>query len=185
MYFSKWIPPLFKHSGTAICKEGATEAATRNFRPPWKAKSVWVAMVMVLMGSVLYLKDLRSHAPQVSQEKESISMNDQAAPQKESGADLPATLRLGVSYIGGFLIGWGFRRFIRLSLLVSTAAFALVALGRKTGWIDLDWSLLENQVHQAATWFEGEASTLKALLESYLPSAGSAGVGAVLGFRRK
>lgn len=178
------IPSLLKNVGAAIFKRGVGETPPGNSRPPWNARSVRVAMVMVVLGSGLYLKDLWISAPSVPVE-ENRPATTAPSHENDTAPGLPATLRLGASYIGGFLVGWGFRRFIGLSILVSTASLALVAIGRKTGWIDLDWTLLENQVHRTTAWFQAEAGMVKALLESCLPSAGTAGVGAVLGFRRK
>lgn len=174
---------LIKGGGASLIKSGPAGTLAKNFRPPWKAKSMWIALAMVVLGGGLYLKD-PGNSGTVAKETRTVTATDQATPSS-ADAHFPAPFRLGVSYMGGFLIGWGFRRFIRLSVSVSLAALAVVTLGRNLGWIDLDWTMLEGQVRQTTAWIQGEAGTFKDFLESYLPSAGTAGVGAFLGFRRK
>jgi uncharacterized membrane protein (Fun14 family) len=61
----------------------------------------------------------------------------------------------------------------------------LIALGKKWGWFELDWSVVEGQVRHSLSWLQGEAGAFKQFITGYLPSAGAAGVGAFLGFRRK
>jgi uncharacterized membrane protein (Fun14 family) len=167
--------------------KSAVGTGALGIRPPWKAKSLWAAMAMALVGGGFYLNSYLSpiSSTQVDSSGSGGAVLTQSAPDQTSQAGLPLTLRLGVSYMSGFLVGWVFRRFIRLSILLSTGALGLVALGRKLGWIDLDWTLMEGHVHHATAWVQGGAGALKDFLEGLLPSAGSAGVGVLFGFRRK
>ena len=153
--------------------------------PPWKAKSVWFALVLMLLGGGFWIKD-RSQASDSSPPGGSSISESATSPAPSSlQPKSPATFRFGASYLGGFFIGWTFRRFLKLSLLVSGAAIALVALGKKTGWLDLDWNALEGHVQHSMAWVEGGAGSVKAFLTGFLPSAGAAGVGGFFGFRRK
>ena len=52
----------------------------------------------------------------------------------------PDVARLGGSYLGGFFIGWAFRRFLRMAALIAGGLLAGIAVLENTGWIDLDWT---------------------------------------------
>ncbi|HET7910339.1 MAG TPA: FUN14 domain-containing protein [Nitrospira sp.] len=97
----------------------------------------------------------------------------------------PAMAQIGASYLGGFLIGWAFRRFLRMAAMLVAAVLACIAVMKATGWIDVDWSLLEAQVGRTIQWLHGEAEGLKNLMTGFLPSAGAAGAGSFFGFRKK
>ncbi|MCX6922971.1 MAG: FUN14 domain-containing protein [Verrucomicrobia bacterium] len=158
--------------------------------PPWKAKTVWIAALLALIGAFFWVKDAAqkpaqsttSTTPGMTSFADSTSGKDSHAVLKPTS---PATFRLGVSYLGGFFLGWAFRRFLKGALLVSGAIILLIGLAKKLGWIDLDWASIEAHVRSSLAWFQGEAGTIRQFLFGYLPSAGAAGIGAFLGFRRR
>jgi uncharacterized membrane protein (Fun14 family) len=161
-------------------------------RPPWQARSVWVALALMLLGGGLWVQDRTQPKPAsatappgASQFSDSASTLAQSGGGHELKPAAPATFRFGASYIGGFFLGWTFRRFLKVTLLLSGVAIVLIALGKKLGWLELDWVAIEGQVRQSQVWLHGEAGAFKQFLTGYLPSAGAAGVGAFLGFRRK
>lgn len=125
--------------------------------PPWKAKSFLVAGAMTVVGFAAWLNDMMS----------------------------PALALVGASYLGGFLIGWACRRALTIAALVAGAILALIALLKSIGWIDVNWSVIEQHVSQNLAWVHGEAEGLKQLLTGYLPSAGAGTAGAFFGFRKK
>jgi uncharacterized membrane protein (Fun14 family) len=161
--------------------------------PPWKAKTVWIAAALVVVGLFFWIKDaVQKPAPSGSPSAPGMtSLTDsKSAPEgqaKTAGLkpSSPATFRLGVSYLGGFFLGWALRRFIKATLLLSGAAILLIGLGKKLGWMDLDWASLEGHVQHSLSWLHGEAGAIKQFLTGYLPSAGAAATGIFLGFRRK
>ena len=170
-----------------------TETSAKSFggeRPPWKAKTVWAALGLMLLGGGLWIKDrAQADSPAVarggSQFSDSSATGSQSSGIHELKPSAPATFRFGASYVGGFFLGWTFRRFLKLTLLLSGMAIALIALGKKFGWFELDWAALESHVRHSLAWLQGEAGAFKQFITGYLPSAGAAGVGAFLGFRRK
>ncbi len=97
----------------------------------------------------------------------------------------PAVAQIGGSYLGGFVIGWAFRRFLRVAAMLVAVVLACVAAMKATGWIDVDWSQLEAQISRTVQWLHGEAEGLKNVLTGFLPSAGAAGAGTFFGFRKK
>ena len=125
--------------------------------PPWNAKSFMAAGATMVGGLASWIGNYTS----------------------------PATAQIAGSYLGGFLIGWAFRRFLKLAMVGVGVALACIGALKTTGWIDLDWASVEEQVSGWMRWMHGEAEGLKTLLTGFLPSAGAAGAGSFFGFRKK
>jgi uncharacterized membrane protein (Fun14 family) len=125
--------------------------------PPWAAKSFLAVAMATIGGLASWIGNYTS----------------------------PAVAQVGGSYLGGFLLGWAFRRFLRIAAMLVAAALAGIAVIKGTGWIDVDWSALETQISNTVQWLHGEAQGLKNLLSGVLPSAGAAGAGTFFGFRKK
>ena len=163
-----------------------------SVRPPWQAKTVWMALALMLLGGGLWIKDRAApgnpSAPAPTGESQFSDPNATGTPSsgpRKLAPSAPATFRFGASYLGGFFLGWTLRRFLKLTLLLSGAAFVLIALAKKFGWFEVDWAAVEGHVRHSLAWLQGEAGAFKAFVTGYLPSAGAAAVGVFLGFRRK
>lgn len=124
---------------------------------PWRATSVMAAGTAMAAGLVSWIGDYTS----------------------------PALAQLGGSYIGGFFIGWAFRRFLKMAAIVVGIVLASIAALKSTGWVDLDWVSMEKQISQGMASLHQGAEGLKQFLSGYLPSAGAAGAGTFFGFRKK
>ena len=125
--------------------------------PPWAAKSFLAASATTVAGLGAWLSNMLS----------------------------PALASAGGSFLGGFLIGWAFRKTLKLALLVTGSLLLLIAVLKTTGWIHLDWTLIQTDVNHIFDWARGKAQGFKDVLTGYLPSAGAAGAGALFGFRKK
>lgn len=125
--------------------------------PPWQAKSFLVAGAATVAGLAAWMNDIMS----------------------------PALARASGSYLGGFLIGWACRRALKITALLAGALLALIWVLQSTGWINLNWPVIEQNVSQSLAWLQGEAEGLKQLLAGYLPSAGTGAAGVFFGFRKK
>ncbi len=125
--------------------------------PPWAAKSFLAASATTAAGIGAWLTDMMS----------------------------PALANGGASFLGGFLLGWAVRKTVKLALLVAASLLALIAILKTTGWIHLDWSLIQADVNHILDWARGRAEGFKQVLTGYLPSAGAAGAGVFFGFRKK
>jgi uncharacterized membrane protein (Fun14 family) len=125
--------------------------------PPWAAKSFMAASATTVAGVGAWLSDMMS----------------------------PALARGGASFIGGFLVGWAFRKTLKLALMITLSLAALVAILKTTGWIHLEWNLIESDVHRTLDWARGQAQSLKEVAVGYLPSAGAGVAGAFFGFRKQ
>ncbi len=125
--------------------------------PPWAAKSFLAAGATTVAGVGAWLNDMMS----------------------------PALARGGACFIGGFLIGWALRKTLMIGMLIAGSLLALVAILKTTGWIHVEWNLLETDITRSLAWLQGKAESVKEVLTGYLPSAGAGGVGAFFGFRKK
>jgi len=125
--------------------------------PPWAAKSFLAASATTVAGIGAWLTDMMS----------------------------PALARGGASFLGGFLLGWAFRKTVKLALIIAGSLLALIVVLKTTGWVHLDWTLIQADVNRTLDWARGKAQGLKEVLTGYLPAAGAAGAGAIFGFRKK
>lgn len=125
--------------------------------PPWAAKSFLAAGATTVAGLGAWLSNMMS----------------------------PALASGGASFLGGFLIGWAFRKTLKLALLVTGSLLVLIAVLKTTGWIHLDWTLIQADATRTLDWARGKAQDFKEVLAGYLPAAGAAGAGAYFGFRKK
>ena len=94
----------------------------------------------------------------------------------------PATMSIAGSYLAGYFVGWGARRTIKLTAVITGIALAVIGLVASLGW---DSTAAESWVNSAFGWFGENAKDAGRYLVSTLPSATAASVGGVLGFRRK
>jgi uncharacterized membrane protein (Fun14 family) len=94
----------------------------------------------------------------------------------------PATMAITGSYLGGFFIGWGARRTIKITSVVTGILLAAIALFVSWGW---DGSTAQSWVNSASAWIGDSIEGAGRYLVSLLPYASAAGAGGVLGFRRK
>ena len=135
--------------------QGVCEALLAD--APWRATSVMAAGTTMVAGLATWIADYSS----------------------------PVLAQFGGSYVGGFFIGWAFRRFVKMAAMAAAVVLAGIAGLKGTGWIDLDWATVETQVRQSITAIQRGAEGLKQFLSGILPSAGAATAGAFFGFRKK
>jgi uncharacterized membrane protein (Fun14 family) len=86
------------------------------------------------------------------------------------------------SYLAGFFIGWGARRTIKLTSIITGAALAIIGVLVSWGWYG---TVVQAWINSASAWVGESVEGTGRHLVSMLPSATAAGAGGVLGFRRK
>ena len=101
------------------------------------------------------------------------------------GSYSPLLMGFGGSYLGGFVIGWCVRRFVKTAFVCAGVALLAIGFMKSTGWIALDWAGVESWVHQTLQSLQSGAEGLKQVLMGYLPSAGAGSAGIFFGFRKK
>jgi uncharacterized membrane protein (Fun14 family) len=100
----------------------------------------------------------------------------------------PHAVKVGLSVILGFILGWIFRAFLKtmalITLLVVGGLWLLSHFGvLHVGSWDVD--TVKSKSSEAASWLQQHAQQLKDLALAHMPSAGGGAFGAFLGFRRK
>jgi uncharacterized membrane protein (Fun14 family) len=151
---------------------------------PWRAKTVLAAAAIALLGLGLWFNDAVKGHPAT---EPGVEASDAASPATSStpsnwSKPMPGYVRVCVSYIGGFLLGWAFRRFIKLAIAGTALIIALLALGRFVG---CDTAQTQEQVKRGGAWVQREAAETRDYLKGRLPSAAAGGTGLFFGFRRR
>jgi uncharacterized membrane protein (Fun14 family) len=144
---------------------GDPQRETARVPPPWTAKSVVAVAALMGVGGWQWLAG--------DSQQGTLSF---LAPY------LPVLMTAGASYIGGYLIGWGARKTIKVTAVVAAIALALIGLLVHFG---LTGSSAEHWISGATGWVGQQVEGAERYLVALLPSAGAAGTGAFLGFRRK
>jgi uncharacterized membrane protein (Fun14 family) len=158
-------------------------AAAASGDGPWRAKTVLLACFVVVVGFGFWMRDVAKGPPPPAPAHVVAPSNQSASGGGwDFARPFPGYVRVCVSYIGGFFIGWVFRRFIRLALALAALAVLVVGLGKYAGW---NLAPVETEVKKKATWVQHEAATASDYLKHLLPSASAGAVGAFLGFRRR
>jgi len=153
--------PLKQAPGTP----GRSREALRGGRSPFTAKSVLLGMGLFIGSGMFWMSD----------------------PAKGSVTSwlqgfAPATMTIAGSYLGGFFIGWGARRTLKLTSIIAAIALGVIGLFVSWGW---DGAGAQEWVHSASAWVGESVEGAGRYLIGFLPSATAAGSGGVLGFRRK
>lgn len=94
----------------------------------------------------------------------------------------PGTLVVSGSYLGGFFIGWGARRALKLTSIIT--GLAIAATGALV-WLGWDTFAVQSWLNSTSAWAGESIEGAQHYLVSLLPSGSAAGVGGVLGFKRK
>ena len=158
-------------------------AAAASGDGPWRARTVHLALLVVLVGLGFWVRDAAKGPPPPTHVRANM-VAEQATPggSWDFTRPVPGYARVCASYIGGFFIGWAFRRFLRLALPLVALAVLLVGLGKYAGW---STSSAETKVKERAAWVRQQATAATDYLKGLLPSTSAGAVGAFLGFRRK
>ena len=168
-----------------------TTLANQAADGPWRAKSVLAALAVVVVGLGFWFSDIKNHAPQSETNSTAVKASG-AAPSSIASAPagshwnwgnpFPLHVRLGLSYVAGYCIGWFFRKLTRLILVVVALVIALLAYGKLAG---CDMTHMQEQVKRGGAWAQQETTTAENYLKHMLPSATAGGTGIFLGFRRR
>ena len=159
-------------------------------RPFWRSPSLLAGGALTLLGGLLWLRapaPLPVAATPASSVGSSFAVS-RAAPAPSLppsdrpfiGKESPFAFRLGAGYLGGFLVGWVWRKSVKAALSFGAAALALVATAKQFGIGGADLQALQAEVTGGVNWLQQQAGALKEWLSGYMPS----GVASVLGIWR-
>jgi hypothetical protein len=153
---------------------------------PWRSKSVLAALAVVMVGLGFWISDIKTE-PSQSKADQTTTDASKITPLG-SGAHwnwskpFPFYVRMGASYAAAYCIGWLFRRLLRLILVVSMLAIALLAYGRFAGW---DMTRTQEKVTHSSEWARHTATAEKDHFKHLLPSATAGAAGMFMGFWRR
>jgi uncharacterized membrane protein (Fun14 family) len=153
---------------------------------PWRSKSVLAALAVVVVGLGFWISDIKTK-PQQNKTEQTTTDAPKITPL-DSGSHwnwskpFPFYVRMGASYAAAYCLGWLFRRVLRLILVVSVLAIAVLAYGRFAGW---DMTRTQEKVTHSSEWARHTATAEKDHLKHLLPSATAGAAGMFMGFWRR
>ena len=100
-----------------------------------------------------------------------------------SEAFAPILFQLGVGGIGGFFIGYGIRKVVKVALILGMAVFSLMFLAY-ANVIDIHFSGLVEIVSKFINAINPALGLLSPLM-AHLPFVGSLIIGLIIGFKKK
>ena len=97
----------------------------------------------------------------------------------------PSMMHIGLGLLGGFIVGWAFRAFIKMMALITLAGVVILTLLSYFNVLNVDLTAAENQFRSSTSWVSDQASRLKDVALAHIPGSASTFAGMFLGFRRK
>lgn len=165
-------------------------------RPPWRSRFVLAMLAVTLAGAALWgyaaftagdAGTAADHAATAQGFAPTGAPAPEPAPTPRSrliDEGGPATVRLGLSFLAAYFVGWVTRMFLKASLLIAGAIAVLVVVLDRTEAATIDWAAVRDHVEQGLAWTRGRLDEFRDFVLGYVPSAVAAGAGLFLGFRR-
>jgi uncharacterized membrane protein (Fun14 family) len=97
----------------------------------------------------------------------------------------PWAMRVGLACIGGFVIGFIFRLFLKIMTLLTLAVMTILVALSYFNVMNIDFTAVEKKYESGAAWVTGQAEIASKKLASHLPGSGSGFLGMFMGFRRR
>lgn len=97
----------------------------------------------------------------------------------------PWMTQIGLSFVGGFILGWAFRVFIKTMAIVTFLGVALLVGLSYFHVINVDFSAAREKYADSITWITDQAGKLRDVAVTYFPSTGTSMAGLAVGFKKK
>lgn len=94
-------------------------------------------------------------------------------------------LQLGFSFVAGFSIGYALAFFLKLTLAFVGGLLAVLFGLQYVGLVEVNWLGIEAYYDSATAWLRPHAGSFREFIVRNGPSAGMAGLGLMLGLRKK
>jgi uncharacterized membrane protein (Fun14 family) len=165
--------------------------------PAWHKLVLLIGMVMALGGgagqllsavaggSNLHPDSAVSTPASPSLHGGSSPTTAEPAPYPFLGRFSPHSTRIGVSLVGGFIVGWLCRAFLKTMAIVILCFLGVMLLLSRVGILNLDFSTARHEYAGAMHWLFVQTRLVKDVILVHFPSAGGGTFGAFLGFRRR
>jgi uncharacterized membrane protein (Fun14 family) len=109
----------------------------------------------------------------------------QQSPPDYSQLWKPFMTRVGFSLFVGIFVGVVFRAFLRTAMMISVAIIGGAMALRYFNVVNVDLTAVKTETAQATNWFADQGYRVKDMLFHALPSTTSAGIGFILGLKRR
>jgi len=153
---------------------------------PCRSKTVIAALVAIVIGTAFWFSNPEKPTSPADPNTSSLGSTSHPGVSESTSRNwskpLPFFVPICASYVGGYCLGWFFRRVLRLILVVVAVVIAGLMFWKFTGG-NIDKA--EDQVKRAGTWAKTQAQAAQDSLRNMLPSATGGGMGIFLGFRRR
>ncbi|WP_022952609.1 FUN14 domain-containing protein [Leucothrix mucor] len=103
----------------------------------------------------------------------------------EAGNWVALAAYMGFSFFVGFAIGFAARTFLKVLFFAAGTLFIALFLLQYNGIINVNWDSFEGVYNNMIAWVSPHLGGLKNFITANLSSAAMAGLGLVLGLRRK
>lgn len=173
--------------------ESASVPATPRVVSSWlsllRSKTLWLATLVTAWGLASWgYREAGAERPTPVAGVASLNEQDSSRVAASQGAQAPATVRYGLSFIGGYIVMFVFRRAVRTAVVLAATLlggiFALRALGIVDLFATVDWNAAETQVREGLDVAQRESTRVRDWLTGLLPSGAAAVVGGFFGVRR-
>ncbi len=96
----------------------------------------------------------------------------------------PGFLNLGASVIGGFIVGWLLRVFVKTTILVGSLMAMLFGALSYFHIMNVDFTSVQQHYNTEVAWLTDQAYRLKDMVIAHLPAHAGGLFGIFMGFRR-
>lgn len=97
----------------------------------------------------------------------------------------PHSTGLGVSLVGGFIVGWLCRAFLKTMAMIGMLIFGVMFALSYFGVMNFDFTAARTEYANVMSWLQHQTWLVGRMIVAHLPSSGGGTVGAFLGFRRR
>jgi uncharacterized membrane protein (Fun14 family) len=169
----------------------------RAHRKPWTSKTLILAAIIGAIGVVLsgYAYATR---PAVQTTGGGVGDSAMTTGLSAKGPGAPAQTfeqrivdragpfmsKFGLSFVAGFFLGYAFKRFVKITALVTGIALLGLFAAQKAGLITMPWNQVQEQLQSGVGWATEHAAAYRDAAKTYLPSGVAGAVGIFMGFRR-
>lgn len=116
---------------------------------------------------------------------ETSTPDGSAPPSTMISTHSPWMTRIGLSFVGGFILGWAFRVFIKTMAIVTFLGVALLMGLSYFHVVNVDFSAARVKYADSIAWISDQAAKLRDVAVTYLPSTGTSMAGLAVGFKKK
>ena len=97
----------------------------------------------------------------------------------------PHFLKIGGSTLGGYIVGWLIRTFVKTMTLALAGIAAIIGAASYFRLFNVDFSAAHQEFNTASAWLMNQTYLLKNVAIAHLPSHTGGAIGAYIGFKRR